>query len=339
MANGLEVTGRVRKARFWFVLALLIVPMDGRAQSHSVSGEAIIRAKAGDSEIVITTTSRLAGAIHSLTWNGREFIDSVDHGRQLQSASNFDAGSTITAETFNPTEAGSRHDGAGSRSTSQLLHLLAKGNLLQTTNQMAFWLNPGERSEGNPAKNTTALSNHLLTKRVQIGYRNDPHVIQYHVTFGLPVGELHTHAVFEAVTGYMPAEFEVFKKYNPATGELEPLDDGPGEQSHPVVLTTSTGSHAMGVFSPEQPSRGYEGVGYGRFRFTAEKVVKWNCVFRRDNPHGIPADDYTFRNFVIVGDLATVHRSLRELHQEFGKWNRQCPWIQPSRTTNPRLWR
>lgn len=26
------------------------------------------------SEIVITTTSRLAGAIHSLTWNGKEFI-------------------------------------------------------------------------------------------------------------------------------------------------------------------------------------------------------------------------------------------------------------------------
>ena len=31
----------------------------------AVSGDAKIRAKAGPSEIVITTTSRLAGAIHS----------------------------------------------------------------------------------------------------------------------------------------------------------------------------------------------------------------------------------------------------------------------------------
>ena len=44
------------------------------------TGDATIRAAAGGSEIVITTTSRLAGAIHSVTWNGKEFIDSTDHG-------------------------------------------------------------------------------------------------------------------------------------------------------------------------------------------------------------------------------------------------------------------
>ena len=35
----------------------------------------------GDSKIVITTTSRLAGAIHSLTWSGHEFINTTNHGR------------------------------------------------------------------------------------------------------------------------------------------------------------------------------------------------------------------------------------------------------------------
>ena len=70
--------------------------------SGSSFGDSQIRAKAGPSEIVITTTSRLAGAIHSLTWNGREFIDSADHGRQLQSASNFDVGSQFIPETLTP---------------------------------------------------------------------------------------------------------------------------------------------------------------------------------------------------------------------------------------------
>ena len=280
-------------------------------------GESTISAKAGESDIVIQTTSRLAGAIHSLKWNGREFIDSTDHGRQLQSASNFDAGSPITAETFNPTEAGSRRDGAGATSTSRLLQLITSDGQLQTTSQMAFWLAPGEDSENNLAKNKASLSNHLLIKRVRVGYKNLAHVIQYDVTFVLPIGEHHRHAVFEAVTGYMPAEFDTFRKFNSNSGELEPLDDGPGEQSAPVVLSTSNGLHAMGVYSPDQPSRGFESVGYGRFRFRAEKVVKWNCVFRRDAPDGLPAGDYPFRNFVIVGDLKTVTDSLRALDQEF----------------------
>src|SRR5688572_13729752 len=108
-------------------------------------GDSTIRAKAGDSEIVVTTTARVAGAIHSLTWGGKEFVDSFDHGRQIQSASNFDCGQAFVPEVFNPTEAGSMADGRGATSTSKLLELSAKGNQLVTLNRMAFWLKP--RSE------------------------------------------------------------------------------------------------------------------------------------------------------------------------------------------------
>jgi hypothetical protein len=275
------------------------------------TGDAVIRAPFGNSEIVITTTSRLAGAIHSLTWNGLEFIDSADHGRQLQSASNFDAGSAFTPETFNPTEAGSVDDGAGPKSSSRLLHLIAKDNQLQTTSQMAFWLSPTGKSLGHPAKNTTILSNHLLTKRVQIGYRDLPNVVQYDVTFGLPVGEKHTYAQFEAVTGYMPIAFSKFWALNPQTQQLESLTDGPGEQSFPVILATANGSHAMGIVARDPTPAGMTGPGYGRFRFAREKVVKWNCVYRlRDDKNGIAAADYLFKQFVVVGDLETVKRTM-----------------------------
>ena len=281
------------------------------------SGDAVIRRPAGDSEIVITTTSRVAGAIHSLTYNGKEFIDSFDHGRQLQSASNFDLQTKFSGETFNPTEAGSRNDGAGERSTSRLLHMVVGKHSLQTTSQMAFWLAPKQKSSGHPAKNRKLLSNHLLTKRVHIGYGDLPHVLQYDVTFGTPIGQRHNYAQFEAVTGYMPEEFRVFWKFNPQSEKLEPLSDGPGEQAYPVVLATKNGSHAMGVFSPDQPSPGYKHAGYGRFRFSAAKVVKWNCVFRIRDLQGVPPGDYSFRTFVIVGDLETVVESLRALHHKF----------------------
>jgi hypothetical protein len=281
------------------------------------AGDAVIRGKAGPDEIVITTTSRVAGAIHSLTWNGKEFINSTDHGRQLQSAAGFDVDKDHGPETFNPTEAGSRDDGAGDKSSSKLLRLRADGPLLETTTQMAFWLAPGEKSEGQPARNDKILSDCILTKRVHIGHMKLPHTIEYDATFTLPAGEKHVAAQFEALTGYMPAEFNRFWRYNIEKGVLEELSDGPGEQALPVVFSTADGAYAMGVYSPDQPSRGWEKVGYGRFRFKDEKVNKWNCAFRTANPKGLPPGDYHYRMFVVVGTLEEVKATLKALVDEF----------------------
>ena len=293
-----------------------LVPLAARSAALP-DGNATVRAPAGSSEIVIRTTARLAGAIHSLTWNGREFINSTDHGRQLQSASNLDAGTPLSDETYNPTEAGSERDGAGEISSSRLLHLRAGAGMLQTVTQMAFWLAPGGKSGLNPAKNTTILSDHLLTKRVRLGHKNLPHVIAYDATFSLPLGEHHRDATFEALTGYMPSEFEQFLQFNPKSGELEPLSDGPGEGPHPVVLSVPGGTHAMGIYAPPQPAKNTAGPSYGRFRFKAERVVKWNCVFRVHCAEGIAPGEYAYRMFVIVGDRNTVRDSMRALHAEF----------------------
>ncbi|WP_299466009.1 hypothetical protein [uncultured Gimesia sp.] len=282
-------------------------------------GNATIRGKVGDSEIVITTTNRLAGSIHSLTWNGKEFIDSFDHGRQLQSAASFDCSlpGEFWAERYNPTEAGSRSDGAGPGSSSKLLSLHAAKNELRTTARMAFWLAPGQKSSGRPALNEKILSDHLISKHVRIGYQKHENVIEYKATFTVPPGEQHTYAQFEALTGYMPAEFETFWTFHPETGKLNPIDDGPGEQNLPVILSTSDSNYAMGVYSPEQPSRGFEHAGYGRFRFPAAKVVKWNCVFRVRNKEGISAGEYPFRVFVAIGTREEVRQALTTLVKEF----------------------
>lgn len=299
-----------------FTAALLLAPL-AAVCADLADGNATIHAAAGPSEIVVTTTTRVAGAIHSLTWNGREFIDSYDHGRQLQSASNLDNGTPLSDETFNPTEAGSARDYRGNKSSSRLLHLRVEPSALQTASQMAFWLAPGDKSGPNLAKNTTILSEHLLTKRVRIGYKNLPHVISYDVVFTVPVGERHYQATFEALTGYMPPEFERFLQFNPQSGELEPLSDGPGEGPNPVVLAVPSGAHAMGIYAPPQRDMNTAGPTYGRFRFIAAKVVKWNCVFRVRDKGGIAPGGYPFRMFVIVGNVNTVRDSLRALHREF----------------------
>lgn len=300
---------------------LALAARQSTAHADELSGNASIRARVGPSDLVITTTSRLAGAIDSVQWNGQEFINSFDHGRQLQSACSFDCAKAqpFWAECYNPTEAGSRDDGLGNTSTSKLLRISTEGNVLSTTVQMAFWLAPGEDSSGRPALNEKRLSDHTVSKRVRIGVENLPNVIDYQVTFHVPAGERHTFAQFEALTGYMPPEFEKFWKFLPATGEFEPLDDGPGEQQYPVVLSNAAGTHAMGVYSPEQPSPGFETAGYGRFRFVPEKVVKWNCVFREGNQDRIDAGEHSFRVFCVVGTLDDVRQSLVALVVRFAK--------------------
>jgi hypothetical protein len=294
-------------------------PQDAGSAARPVSGDAVIRAPAGDSEIVITTTSRVAGAIHSLTWRGKEFLDSLDHGRQLQSASNFDVDGTFFNETFNPTEAGCMRDADGPTSTSRLLWLSAGGRHLATVNQMAFWLQPHESSGGHRAKNTTALSNHLLEKHVRIGAPELPspardHAIRYEVMFTVPADERHTKGTFEALTGYMPPEFRTLHGLA-ADGTLTPLDEGPGEQPLPIVVSTADGGHAMGVWSPDTTHTTRTPPGYGRFWFEQERVSKWNCVFRESAPTGsdLSPGIYRYLMWVAVGTREQVRETLHTL--------------------------
>jgi len=295
---------------------VLAAAIAGEPAGPPVSGDAEVRAPAGGSEIVIRTTSRLAGAIDSLTWRGREFIDSHDHGRQLQSASNWDAGGDLHAETFNPTEAGSERDGAGPTSTSRLLWLHANGRDLQTVSRMAFWLQPDQQSGGHPARNTVALSDHLLQKHVRLGADHldaafAGHAICHDITFTIPAGEGHRQGVFEVLTGYMPAAFRRFHALT-RDGRLEPLNDGPGEQPLPVVVATADGGHAMGTWSPSVSRTTGRPATYGRFWFEHERVSKWNSVIRETAPADTTLEPgtYAYRVWVAVGTLEDVRQTL-----------------------------
>lgn len=157
----------------------------------------------------------------------------------------------------------------------------------------------------------------MIAKRVHIGHKDLPHAIDYQVTFTIPDGEKPSSAQFEALTGYIPAEFDHFEVYNTDKGVLEELSDGPGEQRRPVVFSTADGAYAMGVYAPASPSPGSERPSYGRFRFKEEKVNKWNCVYRIRDPKGIAPGDYRFRMFVAVGTRDDVKTTLAALVDEF----------------------
>ena len=277
-----------------------------------------VSAPVAGSRVVLGTSQRTAGAIDSLTWNGVEFVNSFDHGRQLQSALHFDG----YGECENPTEAGSSADGRGDRSTSRLLSLKADRRSISTVTRMAYWLGPGETAGTCPlgaGRQTSPLSDVVLKKRVTIGVPGVPNAIRYDATFDL--AQPRQGATIEVATAYLTPAFSRFWTFNPRSDALAPLSDGPGEQPLPVILATPDGSHALGVWSPDLPQPDNPGLGYGRWRFDTlpgpgNATVKWNCV-RRIAP--VRAGPHPFTCYAVIGTLAEVREGMRRLARKSGR--------------------
>jgi hypothetical protein len=289
--------------RAFFAMLLIAWPVEVRP-AVSITGIAGIR---------VATADHNAGAITSITWGGREFIDDKDHGRQCQSASTFGQG-----ESFNPTEAGASvfTDGFNpAPSSSKLIWEFAVGNRIMTRSQMAYWY---------PVANVV-LSRHYLQKTVQIGLDGLPNVIEHTVWFILPDDEIHAYAQFEALTCYMHKDFRNFSTLeisSSRSGDVirksvvaRPVSDGPGEQTKPILFSTDDGRYAIGVYSPELPQAGWPHGGFGRWRFW--DTVKWNVVYRVKNPP--PGSTYQFKQYIIVGDLQTVMSQMATLMKRYSQ--------------------
>lgn len=261
---------------------------------------AILAASITNGSLTVSAGDNTAGAITSITWQGKQFVDNYDHGRQCQSASSFDG----LGEYFNPTEAGGAGDGPIRYPSSSRLQYQYAKNILYTDNLMAYWFPVnGER-----------LSKHRLQKWARFAL---PNVIEYAVQFTVPADEQHESATFEALTCYLPLEFRVFYQVDFVQGKAvaSPLPDGDVtnyEQPKPIVFCNDAETHCLGVYSPELPQTQYQAAGYGRWRFW--NSVKWNAVWRVAKPVGT----YRFRAFIVVGDLRTVQENLATLHATYG---------------------
>jgi hypothetical protein len=186
------------------------------------------------------------------------------------------------------------------------------GNVLKTSTRMAYWIHKGQRSqECRSATNDgdgAAASSTVLQKTVRFlpGFKN---VLEHRISFGL--ARSRAHAQFEVLTAYMPAMFGTFYRFNPATGTLEPLSDGPGEQSLPVVLATRDGRYALALCTLQSGGARLAGPGYGRWRFEDARVTKSNVVFRQD---GAKLGSHDFVVYSVFGSLEDVRGTLAQLY-------------------------
>ncbi|KAL3852766.1 hypothetical protein ACJMK2_016382 [Sinanodonta woodiana] len=266
-------------------------------------------------DLFVSASSRTGAAIDSVVWNNKEFINSADHGRELQMACNTDH----FTECFNPTEAGGRDDWIETTTKTVINHVSAHGQVLHTTVHPAHWMRPGTRhrrdgcGNGSPALNTKETYEFPFNKTVTIGCAGSSNCIEFisKFTIGGHWPDGFTYIQMEAPTGYMTGEFT--KAYNFNTGTHQVEDHHSNDQ--PVVMATADGKYAMGVYTP--PGQNTDAPQYyGIFFFPEIKgfnmqTSKWNVVYRKRKPNNTMT--YTYKTYICVGDLNVVKLCLTKV--------------------------
>jgi hypothetical protein len=204
-----------------------------------------ISAPVNGSTLTITASSNYAGAIKGLTFRGVQFVNNLDHGRQIQSAISFHE---LGEECYNPNEAGTATDPATSSSSVLISPFPStSGGLLQTNTNMAYWYLCGGPSSSNP-------SGFKLHKEVKISPPGFPtNVIDYLSTFSIapnPPENIYFSAA-EAPVAYLNSTFTSIWTYDLATRNLLQNQETAGEDDMVKILQTSGGTLAFSMYAPE----------------------------------------------------------------------------------------
>ena len=322
--------------RATYTAAILTLLCGATATRAQVNGNATISAPALGHTLSVGTSTQFAGAVSSIRWGGKEFINNWDHGRQLQPNSQF----FNRHQCYNPYEAGSAHDGHSLTSSSRLLSLSASGNRLQSTTQMAWYLRIRDSLDpllfcGDPAfwlpvpPYTGPLSDYRVSKTVTIGFAGIPNVIEYvsNLFIPEPVRKGLNH-----ITAVLPYEFSTIRSYDVISKDYRRLRMASGEDDRLKVVSTADGNYAMGFYSPEllQP---YDNPGTANFWWVvpedpfyrdpknpsrpdpAYACVHVGSVNRYESFNGPGSTRDTV--YLVIGNLNQVKESLASLHLHF----------------------
>lgn len=294
-------------------------------------------------EISVQTSSRFAAAVSSIQWDGKEFINNWDHGRQLQlNAQFFNRG-----ECYNPYEAGSQEDFKLLTTSARVLSLTASGNTLSSSTQMAWYLPRRQNPRpdlgdycgdprfwlplpGNETQYTGQPSPYRVDKSVTIGYHHGgvdiPNVIEYSSQLYIPEQVLKG---LNNVTVVMPFEFSSIRSYDVVSKSYRNIRLLAGEDDNIKVAATADGKYALSYYVPEllQPYSSVSDASWWRVVPPDPLFpdLDFPCVhvgsFNRYDAFNGPGYTYD-RAFIVLGNLDQVKSTLATLHNQFSALDR-----------------
>ena len=235
----------------------LLLCIGGTTSRAQVNGNATIFATDPVfGRISVSTSSQFAGAVSSIKWGGKEFINNWDHGRQMAPNVQF----FNRFQCYNPYEAGAWDDGKLTTTSSKLLSLTASGNRLESTTQMAWYYRfresdkpedyCGDRAQwlACPPYNGNPLSDYTIRKTVTIGYKGIPNVIQYLMELTIPEP---VQKGINNLTAVLPYEFSSIRSYDVVSKDYRNIRELSGEDDQIKVVSTADGGYAMAFYAPE----------------------------------------------------------------------------------------
>lgn len=277
-------------------------------------------------QVRLVSNLAAGGAVSELWWNGKQFINNWDYGRQLQIALNL----TFPGEQDNPTEGGDRWGcnaaGTGPKPAgwahgSPLLSYSNAGGTLRTTTSPLQW-NP-QNFGGGPDNPVRWLG--TIAKELSLDF-GSPNTIRWTTTITLP--GLANYFDLEIVTAYLNNEFTQMYDYDAATevsnprsvpvgqcvGDVRPPSGSPAGG---VIIATVDGNYALGLYHRDIDAfqnwfglcNFLHGLGGGTYGPDTNKsnVRQWS-------PNPLQAGSYSFTAYVTVGTLETARSEMRRLY-------------------------
>lgn len=307
----------LRKFGFSLLCLLALVAVEPRLLHGQVNGDASISGPVFGHTLTISTSNKFAGAISSLWWNNKQFVDTADFGREFQTAAQFFG----SGECYNPTEGGSWHDGlVGAQSSSSvLLDLSVYGTTIETENQMAWWLSKDDPPspacfDGPRPPDSNRLSPYQVHKTVSIGFAGLGNVIEYKTRVWIPSGITVTTPQVEPVAAWMPYEFTSVFTYDHVSKNYRNIRGLGGEDEFVKVRSTPDGNYAMALYAPLllQPYS-TESSGY-RWGLYSESPATAILGGISRGPTFTGPGHMNFDTYLVVGTKAQVKTELEGLH-------------------------
>jgi alpha-tubulin suppressor-like RCC1 family protein len=312
------------------VIAFLLVS-GGSAARAQVNGNATINGPALGHTLSVGTSTKYAGAVSSIKWANKEFINNWDHGRQL--SPNYQFFNRFIC--YNPYETGSLQDGDKPTSTSRLLSFAASDKQIESRTQMAWYYsqfvqNPRPDEHCGDSANwlpvtpyTSPLSNYEVRKIVTVGFAGIPNVIEYLTNVFIP------EPVLEGInypTAVLNGEFSSIWSYDVVSKDYRKIRARAGEDDRIKVASTADGNYAMGWYAPEllQPYTDLGSVNWWfvvppepAYPFPDFPCVHVGTVNRYDSFNGPGWYPWWDRVYLVIGNLAQVKETLANVHLQF----------------------
>jgi len=235
------------------LIALALIPFFAHAETY-------LYHPALGSTIELASNAHFGGGITSLKFRGKQFVNTpvrggvLDHGLSLQSDISFDG----YGECLNPTQAGSNPRMAVVE-TSTMRSTYIANDTIYTAANMGYWLEPvwdyGRACLYHPettrSVNTTLTSKVLLQASYTLGYGNLDNILTVNTAFNIP--ESHDRVDGETIF-FAYLEFNDAEYINVSTGVTTPATSGL-QQYSPIIMYTSDGQYAVGVYSKDLGAR------------------------------------------------------------------------------------